>query len=56
MLDKAGAEVDQYDRDGSETCHLTDDERTLLTLYRAMSESDRRYVRRVVEVLRCASI
>lgn len=56
MLDKAGAEVGQCDRDSSESQRLTDDERRLLTLYRAMSESDRRYIRRVVEVLTAAFI
>lgn len=33
------------------TKSLTHDERILLTLYREMSELDRRYIRRVAEVI-----
>ncbi len=34
---------------------LTDDERMLLTLYREMSEHDRRYIRRMAEVFSLTS-
>ena len=34
---------------------LSDDERILLTLYREMSDVDRRYIRRVMEVIAATS-
>lgn len=37
------------------TPSLTYDEKRLLTLYREMSERDRRYIRRVVEVISITS-
>lgn len=38
-----------------ETESLTHEERMLLTLYREMSELDRRYIRRVAEVIAATS-
>lgn len=38
-----------------ETESLTHDEKMLLTLYREMSELDRRYIRRVAEVIAATS-
>lgn len=47
---------DDSQDDAIEASKLTDDERTLLKLYREMAERDRQYVRRVVEVLTSAFI
>lgn len=41
----------QDDEYAIKASRLTDDERRLLTLYREMSDIDRRYIRRVAEVL-----
>lgn len=42
-------------RDADEVSRLTDEERMLLTLYREMSERDRRYLCRVAEVISSTS-
>ena len=42
-------------READEVSRLTAEERMLLTLYREMSERDRRYLRRVAEVIAATS-
>ena len=54
MSNQSGANGSQDNKTVIDTS-LTDDERRLLTLYREMSERDRRYIRRVVEVISTAS-
>lgn len=49
MLDQS--DDGQDDERAIEASRLTDDEKRLLTLYREMSDIDRRYIRRVAEVL-----
>lgn len=51
MSDESGSSGSPNDQKAIDTFPLTDDERTLLTWYREMSEPDRRYIRRVAEVL-----
>ncbi|MBT2339447.1 MULTISPECIES: hypothetical protein [Pseudomonas] len=49
MLDQRDGSQD--DESASEIFKLTGDERKLLTLYREMSDIDRRHIRRMAEVL-----
>jgi hypothetical protein len=51
MLDQREVDDSQDDESAIETAELSDDERTLLTLYREMSDMDRRYIFRMAEVL-----
>lgn len=53
MSNQSGAK-DGQERKAFETS-LKKDERRLLTLYREMSERDRRYIRRVAEVISTTS-
>lgn len=55
MSDNSGSSGSPNDKKAINTSKLTDDERKLLTLYRDMSEHDRRYIRRVAEVLAASS-
>lgn len=49
MLDQSDDSQDE--KKAIEASKLTSDERKLLTLYRKMSDIDRRHIRRVAEVL-----
>jgi hypothetical protein len=53
MLDQSDDSQDE--ENAIEASGLSDDEKRLLTLYREMSDIDRRYIRRVAEVLIGAS-
>jgi hypothetical protein len=49
MLDQSEDSPDE--ENAIEASRLTDEEKRLLTLYREMSDIDRRYIRRVAEAL-----
>lgn len=53
MLDQSGDSQD--DENAIAPSRLTHDEKKLLTLYREMSDIDRRYIRRVAEALTATS-
>lgn len=55
MSDSGVSRGKAIDKKTVESFPLTDDERRLVTWYREMSERDRRYIRRVAEVLSAAS-
>lgn len=55
MSDESGSSGSPNDKKAIDTFPLTNDERRLLTWYREMSEPDRRYIRRVAEVLAASS-
>ncbi|MEJ3576040.1 hypothetical protein WEU41_17515 [Pseudomonas fragi] len=55
MSDTSKFNDSKTNEDAIETELLNDEERILLTLYREMSELDRRYIRRVAEVIAATS-
>jgi len=55
MSEQSGASGNPNNKKIIDTSPLTDNERRLLTWYREMSERDRRYIRRVAEVLAASS-